>query len=303
MNKKGFPQHLIRAVQSLYMETKIQINSGRKQIEATRETTQGVRQGCPLSPTLFNLYIDEVVTEWQTVLNCNYFIGDTPLNTLLFADDQILFADSEDNLQLAIFKLHNVAKDYNLKISHEKTKVFGFQGGRHIRTKIVLNNKTLEQVNIFNYLGCNISYIQQNDQEIKLEKFLRLIGTIKRSLLHKVQPETILKFYKTMAIPTLMYGSEVWSLTTTQYKRLEAAEMKLLRPVAGYTLLDHKRNEDIREEINITSVVDKIIEYRNNWYGHITRMPPNRIPQMLFHYHPTGKRNVGRPKKRWSDQF
>ena len=167
----------------------------------------------------------------------------------------------------------------------------------------MLNNKTLEQVNIFNYLGCNISYIQQNDPEIKLETFLRLIGTIKRSLLHKVQPETILKFYKTMAVPTLMYGSEVWSLTTTQYKRLEAAEMKLLRPVAGYTLLDHKRNEDIREEINITSVVDKIIEYRNNWYGHITRMPPNRIPQMLFHYHPTGKRNVGRPKKRWSDQF
>jgi hypothetical protein len=54
-----------------------------------------------MSPTLFNLYFDEIVRKWQSKLRTNYFIGDIPLNALLFADDQIVLADSEENLQKA----------------------------------------------------------------------------------------------------------------------------------------------------------------------------------------------------------
>jgi retron-type reverse transcriptase len=70
-----------------------------------RETTQGVKQGCPLSAILFNLYIDEVTTEWQKELKTHYIIDAISLNTLLFADDQVVLADSEDNLQRAVYKL------------------------------------------------------------------------------------------------------------------------------------------------------------------------------------------------------
>jgi hypothetical protein len=135
----------------------------------------------------------------------------------------------------------------------------------------------------------------------KLIKFQQLIGTTKKTLLKRVRTETILKFYKTLVIPTLLYGSETWTLTASQ--RLEAAEMRLLRPLAGHTLLDHKRNEDIRKKLNIENITSIISTYRKNWYEHVTRMPPHRTPHRLLFYKPPGRRNVGRPKKRWTDQL
>jgi len=53
-------------------------------------------------------------------------------------------------------------------------------------------------------------------------------------------------------------------LTALQRRRIEAAEMKLLRPLAGYTLYDHKTNDYIRSEIRITGIPGKIDEYRRN---------------------------------------
>jgi hypothetical protein len=79
-------------------------------------------------------------------------------------------------------------------------------------------------------------------------------------------------------MPTLLHGSETWTLTASQLKRLEAAEMRLLRPLAGHTLLDHKRNEDIRKKLNIENITSIINTYKKNWYEHVTRMPPHRTP-------------------------
>ncbi|KAJ4450572.1 hypothetical protein ANN_01999 [Periplaneta americana] len=81
-----------------------------------------------------------------------------------------------------------------------------------------------------------------------------------------------------------------WSLTKGQLRRIEAAEMRLLRPLAGYTLHDHKRNADIRTELNITAFTDTMESYRNNWYEHVLRMPNNRLPKRLLDYTPRGKR-------------
>ena len=53
-------------------------------------------------------------------------------------------------------------------------------------------------------------------------------------------------------------GSENWTLTALQKRRNEAAEMKLLRPLAGYTLYDHKTNDYIRRELRITGILDKM---------------------------------------------
>jgi len=64
----------------------------------------------------------------------------------------------------------------------QKNKVFGFVGTDHIRTKIIINVETLEQVSQFTYLGCSISYQFSNDVEFKLATFLQLIDTIKRTI-------------------------------------------------------------------------------------------------------------------------
>jgi len=87
-----------------------------------------------------------------------------------------------------------------------------------------------------------------------------------------------LKVYNTLVVPTFLYVSENWTRTALRRRRIEAAEMKLLRPLAGYTLYDHKTNDYIRREIRITGILNKIDEYRRNWLSHLQRMPQNRIP-------------------------
>jgi len=78
----------------------------------------------------------------------------------------------------------------------------------NLRTKIILNDETLEQVSQFKSLGCNNSYQFSNDVELKSAKFLQLIGTIKKTIFKKVRTETILKIYNTLVLPTFLYGSE-----------------------------------------------------------------------------------------------
>ena len=69
-------------------------------------------------------------------------------------DDQVIIADTEDNFQKAAYKL----TEYVLTISVQKTKSMAFKGRDPVRTKIVIDNKIIEQVNSFNYLGNMISY-------------------------------------------------------------------------------------------------------------------------------------------------
>jgi hypothetical protein len=119
----------------------------------------------------------------------------------------------------------------------------------------------------------------------------------------KLRTETILKLYNTLVLLTFLYGSENWTLTASQRRRIEAAEMKLLRPLAGYALYDHKINDSIRRELQTDCILDKIDEYRRNWLLHLQRMPQYRIPLKSYHYTPQGKRTIGRPKKRWREQL
>jgi hypothetical protein len=122
------------------------------------------------------------------------------------------------------------------------------------------------------------------------------------SFFKKIRTETILKLYNTLVLPTFLYGSENWTLTASQRRRIEAAEMKLLRPLAD-TLYDHKTNDSIRRELQTDCILDKIDESRRNWLLHLQRMSQNRIPLKSCHYSPQGKRTIGRPKKRWREQL
>ena len=125
----------------------------------------------------------------------------------------------------------------------------------HLRTKIIINDETLEEVSQFSYLGCNVSYQFSNDVESKVAKFLQLTGTIKRTTFKKARMETILKIYNTLVLLIFLHGSGNWTLTASQRRRIEAAEMKLSRLLAGY----------IRRELEITVILDKVDEYRRNW--------------------------------------
>ena len=84
-------------------------------------------------------------------------------------------------------------------------------------------------------------------------------------------------------------------------RRITAAEMKYLRRTAGYTWTGYKTNSHIAKELEITPVLDKLLEYKRNWIQHVNRMPRDRLPRIMKHYSPTGRRNRGRPLKRLLD--
>ena len=57
-----------------------------------------------------------------------------------------------------------------------------------------------------------------------------------------------------MAVPDLIYSSENRSLLRSDKRKIEAAEIRFLRPMAGYTLWDKKRSSDIREQLSIFNI-------------------------------------------------
>ena len=93
------PNYSLNTIKCIYRNTKIRIkfNDG---ISEPKHINKGVRQGCGLSPVLFNIYINKIIQEFKTVIKKGIQLNNRKLvNTILYADDQILMATSEDDLQ------------------------------------------------------------------------------------------------------------------------------------------------------------------------------------------------------------
>jgi len=66
-----------------------------------------------ISSLRVNSYLDEVIRTWLTKLKTSKYFKELIFNTLLFADDQFIISDTEDNLQQAVYLLHRITKEYN----------------------------------------------------------------------------------------------------------------------------------------------------------------------------------------------
>jgi len=151
LKSRHIPDTLLKAIVDIYTKNKILIKFNK--LSKSVEINKGVRPGCPLSPTLFKIYLDKIITKWQKQDTTGIKLSkNQQLSTLLFADDQVIIADREDNLQRAAHKLNQIITEYGLTISVQKTKSMAFRGRDPVRTKIVIDNKIIVQVNSFN---CN----------------------------------------------------------------------------------------------------------------------------------------------------
>jgi hypothetical protein len=79
--------------------------------------------------------------------------------------------------------------------------------------------------------------------------------------------------------------------------------MKFLRHLLGITKLDKEKNQTIREKLGVQNIVKEIKQYQQKRLPHVQRMNTNRIPKEALQYRPKGRRNIGRPRKRWKDQL
>jgi len=81
--------------------------------------------------------------------------------------------------------------------------------------------------------------------------------------------------------------------------RLEAAGVRFLRSVKGYTRLDKIRREVIRKELEISGIQDVRSKHRQNWINLLKRIDNTRLPKHALNYKPGGRRDRGRHRKRW----
>jgi hypothetical protein len=103
--------------------------------------------------------------------------------------------------------------------------------------------------------------------------------------------------------PALQSGSETWVIRAEDKRRIETSEMGFLRSVLGVSLRDKIRSENARKQLNTERMVEEIQEYQKKWHNHVERMPLERLPWQTYSYHPIGRRDIGRPRRRWRQQF
>ena len=67
--------------------------------------------------------------------------------------------------------------------------------------------------------------------------------------------------------------------------------------------LDKEKNQCIRQTTGAQIIVKEIKQYQEKWLQHVQRMDRNRLLKQALQYKPKGRRNIGRPRKRWRDQL
>ena len=116
-----------------------------------------VQQGNPLSPLLFNLYINDLfknITSKNPISldNTNHF------NALMYADDLIILSTSKEGLQSNLNALNDYCKKWKLDINYVKTKCLTFTNGtQKEKHNFTLNSETIENVKEYKYLGITIN--------------------------------------------------------------------------------------------------------------------------------------------------
>jgi hypothetical protein len=94
-----------------------------------------------------------------------------------------------------------------------------------------------------------------------------------------------------------------WTLNTQQTNKLLATEMYFWRRSARKSRKEKVRNGTIREIMEVRkNILEEVEEKRLRWFGHVKRMPGNRLPRKILEWEPEGTRRRRRPKERWIDE-
>jgi hypothetical protein len=180
--------------------------------------------------------------------------------------------------------LQNTAKNFGMDISPEKSETMAFLGQDAVRCEIIVNNKHLQQQQNFNYLSCEISYENEKDNQQKLAEFAQMLGILNNIFKPTlVQKSSRIKVYNALTLLILLYGSENWTFRQKDKKRLISIETNFFKRTVEYTLSDHRRNEEILEELKLEPAEEKLRRYKSNWLQHVTRMN-NTTPKIMLNY-------------------
>nr|XP_049577496.1 glycine receptor subunit alpha-3 isoform X1 [Syngnathus scovelli] len=301
LREYGVPSQLIRAVRSLYhrCQSLVRISGSKSDSFPVRV---GLRQGCPLSPILFIIFMDRISRRSRGVEGVRF--GDLSIAFLLFADDVVLLASSGRDLQLSLERFAAECEAVGMRVSTSKSKSMVLDRKR-VECPLRIGDEILPQVEEFKYLG--VLFTSEGRMEREIDRRIGAASAVMRTLYRSVvvkrelSQKAKLSIYPLIYAPILTYGHELWVVTERTRSRIQAAEMSFLRRMSGLSLRDRVRSSVIRERLGVESLLLHVERSQMRWLGHLIRMPPGRLPGEVFRACPAGRRPRGRPRTRWRD--
>ena len=300
---RQIPHNLVKTIQNIYEANQIQAKINGVLTEPINVGC-GIRQGDSLSPLLFNIIMDEIIGNVRLLKG--YSMGDQEITILCYADDAVLVAENENDLQRLLHRFNCTAKSLNMIISTQKTKCMT-TSKVPLRCKLEVEGNVIQQEMKFKYLGIEISGYGDVEAEVRerTTKATRIAGCLNDTIWRNknIEVETKARIYKATVRPIMTYTAETRPDTAKTKQLLETTEMRVLRRIAGKTLLDRERNESIRRACKVENVNEWVLSRKEEWNEHISRMDNRRIVRVARDKSPLGRRSLGRPRKRWSDNL
>ena len=178
-------------------------------------TSSGVRQGDSLSPTLFGIFINDIAQEINQ-MDIGVQAGDVKLSILMYADDIVLMAENENNLQTMLDFINQWCKKWKLIVNEDKTKIMHFRNNRIQKSQFNFKygGKNLEYVSHYKYLGFIIDEFMKFEENAETLAGAggRALGAIisKFRTYKNIGFKTFTKMFDTCVSPILEYCSGVW---------------------------------------------------------------------------------------------
>ena len=264
-----------RLIRNLYWEQKATVQIGDKNTEWI-QIKRGVRQGCILSPDLFSLYSQRVMDELEDLEGVK--IGGRNVNSIRYADDTVLVADSEEKLQELVLALRTAcaARGLHINLGQGKTEVMGItKRAEDLVVNIGLDGRHITQVQSYKYLGVMVTDDGRCGTEVR-----KRIGMAKTSFnnMRKVltnmnlSMKIRLRMLKCFVWSVLLYGCEAWTLNRELRRRVEAAEMWFLRRMLRIPWTARMTNERVMELAGVRrELMAEVRKRQLKVLGHILR--------------------------------
>ena len=237
LSKNGINGKVFEIIKTIYTEDKASVKFGDK-FSPTFSTNRGVRQGCVLSPLLFNIFLSDIQNIFDKCGH-NPKLNDTEISCLLWADDILILSDTEEGLQAKLDNLARYCKKNKLEVNTDKTKAMIFtKSGRLLKHQFYFRKTALENVRSYKYLGFLVTpsgEIKSGLEDLRV-RALRAIAKIRKSLgpLFQNNIWNTLHLYNYMVKPILLYCCDFWgTLKHPKNSPIERIHRSFLKQLLG----------------------------------------------------------------------